>query len=155
MDGAKTIGVLFTADSIDSYNTIVSFANSLSQKDKKVLCIGYVENKKQYEMFAEQSGFRFFSDKHCNWYGKPKSQSVDYFIGKDFDILMDVSLRDKSTIDYIVGLSKAKYKVGSIKQNDKLYDLMIDISKQNTLENLLQQIEIYLNMFKVKQNTES
>lgn len=156
LDGAKTVGILFTADSIDSYNQIVQLANNYSDvRGKKILCIGFVENPKQFELFAEQSGFRFFSAKHCNWYGRPKDHSVDFFIEKDFDVLLDLTLKDNITMNYIVGMSKAKYKVGSLKPQTKLYDMMIDVAKNNTLDNLINQIELYLSMFKVENNKEA
>ena len=156
LDGAKTIGILFNADSIDSYNRIIQFTNKLvDDRGIKVLSIGYVENKKHYDLFSEQTGFRFFTVKHCNWYGKPKDHAVDFFIDKEFDILLDLNLKDISTIDYIVGMSKAKYKVGKLKSQNKLYDMMIDTNKTNTLDFLITQIEVYLSMFKVDRNKEA
>jgi hypothetical protein len=156
LDGAKTVGILFTADNAVSYDRVILFVNELTEKRNiKVLSIGYVENKKDIDQFPEQTGFRFFSAKQCNWYGRPKDHSVDYFIEKDFDILLDLNLNDTIAIDFVVGMSKAKYKVGRLKPSTRMYDMMIDVNKNNTLDNLISQIELYLSMFKVEQKTEA
>jgi len=155
MDGAKTIGMLFTADSIDSYNRIIQFANKLvEEREIKVLSIGFVENKKHFDLYTEQPGFRFFSAKQCNWFGKPKDHAVEFFIEKEFDILLDLNLNDNVTLDYIAGMSKAKYKVGRQKSNTRIYDMMIDPQNENTLDYFITQVELYLSMFKVEHNKE-
>jgi len=155
-DGAKTVGILFTPDSIESYNRIIQFANKLvDERSIKVLCIGYVENKKHLDLYSEQPGFRFFSAKQCNWYGKPKDHAVEFFIDKEFDMLLDLNLKDNVTLDFIAGMSKAKYKVGRQKDNTRIYDMMIDPQKENTLDYLITQIELYLSMFKVEHNNEA
>jgi hypothetical protein len=156
MDGAKTVGMLFTADSIDSYNRIIQFANKLvEEREIKVLSIGFVENKKHFDLYTEQPGFRFFSAKQCNWYGKPKDHAVEFFIEKEFDILLDLNLKDNVTLDFIAGMSKAKFKVGRQKNNTRIYDMMIDPQKENTLDYFITQVELYLSMFKVEHNKEA
>ena len=156
LDGAKTVGILFTADSAVTYDRIIQLVNEFTEKRNiKVLSIGYVENKKQLDLFTEQTGFRFYSAKQSNWFGRPKDHSVDFFIEKEFDIFLDLSLTDDISIDYIVGMSKSKFKVGRLKPNNRIYDMMIDIQKNNTLEYFITQIEVYLSMFKVKHNTKA
>ena len=156
LDGAKTVGILFTAENAVSYDRVILFVNELTEKRNiKVLSIGFVENNKNLDQFPEQTGFRFFSTKQCNWYGRPKDHSVHYFIEKDFDILLDLNLIDNLAIDFVVGMSKAKYKVGQLKQNPKMYDMMIDIKTDCTLDNLINQIELYLSMFKVEHKKEA
>ena len=156
LDGAKTVGILFTADNAVSYDSVILFVNELTEKRGiKVLTIGFVENKKNLDLFPEQTGFRFFTTKQCNWYGKPKDHSVDYFIEKDFDILLDLNTIDNIAIDFVIGMSKAKFKVGQLKPEPKIYDMMIDIQNNRTLDNLITQVELYLSMFKVAHKKEA
>ncbi len=156
LDSAQSVGLLFHADTAESYNRVIDFSKSLTEKKGiKVLCIGYISNPKLADAFTEQSGFRFFSTKKCNWYGKPKDHSVDYFIEKDFDILMDLCLEEFLPVQFIVGSSKAKLKVGKLNNKLNSYDVMIDIDKNNSLDFFITQIELYLSMFKMEHKIQS
>jgi len=146
---ARSIGIIFNASNQASYEKASEFAQSIINRNIQVLSIGFVDNKEQLKFFSDKKGTKFFSRKNLNWWGKPKNPSVDYFIDKPFDILIDLSLKEFFPIQYIVGLSKAKMKVGRMFDQRSYYDLMIDIKKEKTLENLIKQVGVYLSMFKV------
>lgn len=151
LDLAQTVGVIFSANSQESYDRASKFANfMINTKEIQVFALGYVDNKQMLKFFSDKRGFKFFSSKNCNWYGKPKNPSVDFFIDKQFDILIDLSLEHSFPIEYIVSLSKSKLKVGRFEERkDHIYDFMIDVSKQPTLDNLINQIELYLSIVNV------
>lgn len=149
LEVAHSIGIIFNATNQNSYEQANAFAQSIIQRNIQVLCMGFVDNKQQLSFFTDKKGVKFFSRKNLNWLGKPKNPSVDYFIDKPFDILIDLSLKDSFPIQYIVGLSKAKMKVGRFIEKNSYYDLMIDIRKEPKLESFIKQVGVYLSMFKV------
>lgn len=155
-DTAKSVGVLFVADTVESYQRVSEFTDTLlNERGIKVLTIGYVVDKKKQGDFNEKSGYRFFSTKQCNWYGKPNDHSVDYFVEKEFDMLIDLSLSDYLPLQFIVASSKTRLRVGRFSSSYVAQDVMIDINKNNTVDYLITQIELYLSMLKVEQKKES
>ncbi|MBK8807962.1 MAG: hypothetical protein IPO21_15465 [Bacteroidales bacterium] len=94
LDLAQTVGIIFSANNQDSYDRASKFANfMINTKEIQVLALGYVDNKQMLSFFADKRGFKFFSKKNLNWYGKPNNAAVDFFIEKNFDILIDLSLQ--------------------------------------------------------------
>jgi len=149
LDLAKSVGIIFNATNQKSYERASRFANFLMTKDIHILALGYVENKEMLKFYADKRGFKFFSRKNINWWGKPKNPSIDYFIEREFDILIDLSLESFFPIEYIVALSLAKLKVGRHLTEPNYFDIMIDISKERTLDNLINQVELYLSIMNV------
>ncbi len=167
-DSAKTIGIVFNATQQNSYECIKNFISFLSDYDLKVLAIGFVNDNKIPDNYLYYKGFTFFSKKNLNWYFKPNDEDVDKFIDKQFDILIDFSLENYYPVQYIVGLSKAKFKVGRLSEKNNYYDLMIalekykkpdvltddekekklyhniDVEKENKLDFFIEQVKHYL-----------
>lgn len=153
LDLAKTTGIIFNATNQASYDSAMRFANFLiKSKEIDVTAIGFVSNKDMLAFFSNKKGFNFFSRKDLNWYGRPKDHIIDEFVEKPFDILIDLSLDEHYPVQYIVALSQAKLKVGRFIEDNTFYDIMIDTAKDNTLENLVNQVELYLSILNVKQN---
>lgn len=151
LDLAQSVGIIFSASDQQSYDRASKFVNFLiTSKEIQVSALGYVDNKQMLHFFSDKRNFKFFSRKNCNWYGKPKNPSVDTFIDNEYDILIDLSLDSSFPIEYIVSLSKAKLKVGRfVEGSEHIYDFMLDVSKDNTLDNLINQIELYLSIVNV------
>ncbi|WP_196892062.1 DUF6913 domain-containing protein [Aureivirga marina] len=67
----------------------------------------------------------YFSENDFGWNAALKSNYVEDFIKKDFDLLINFSDIDNLYINLVVLLSKAKFKVGKPGIDDALYQLMI------------------------------
>ncbi len=142
---AKSVGILFSSPDHDSFNVIKGFLSFLSEKELKVVALGYIPSKKIPQEFLMRKGINFYCNTDLNWYYKPKSEIVDQFINQEFDILFDLSIQEYFTIHYVGSLSKAAFKVG--KQTENSYkDFLIDINKNKTVEYLIEQIKHYLNL---------
>lgn len=148
LESAHQVGVIFNATNQASYMKANSFAQTLIARGIKIQCVGYVDSKEQLVFFSGIKDMQFFSRKDHTCWGRPKDQTVNDFTEKPFDILIDLSLKESLPVQYVVGLSKAKMKVGKLSKNG-FYDMMIDISKEPTLDNYIKQLGTYLNMFKV------
>lgn len=130
---AKTIGIIYNATEYVSFEIIKDFTKQISKGDVKVTILGYVHSKKLIDHYLYRKGFDFFSRNELNWYYKPVSETVESFIQQPFDILFNLSLEGYFPIQYIVGLSKASFKVGKFSQSENNLDLMIDIEKEKSL----------------------
>lgn len=147
-DSAKTAGILFNSPDEKSFEAIKQFLSFLTQKDLKVIALGYIPSKKVDEKFLMRKGINFYSKADLNWYYKPKNEIIDQFINQDFDILFDLSTLDYFTIKYVGSLSKASFKIG--KQSDNIYnDLTIDIASNNSVNYLIEQIKHYINILNI------
>ena len=142
---AKTAGILFNSPNEESFTAIKDFLSFLSQNELKVIALGYIPSKKVPENYLMRKGFNFYCKSDLNWYYKPRNEIIDQFIEQKFDILFDLSIKNYFTINYVGSLSNASFKIG--KQSEHAYqDFLIDISKNDTVEYLIEQIKHYLNI---------
>lgn len=142
---AKSVGILFSAPDEQSFGAIKDFLSYLSQKEIKVIALGYVPSKKIPQQYLMRKGINFYCNTDLNWYYKPKNEIINQFINQEFDILFDLSMNEYFTVNYVGSLSKASFKLG--KQTDNSYhDLVIDVNKNKTIDYLIEQIKHYVNI---------
>jgi len=148
---AKNIGIIFNASQQETYEIAKKYIQTLSKKEGvKLKALGFVDSKEVLDFYQKTNNFEYFSRKNLNWYGKPNNPNTQSFIETKFDMLIDLSLIDDFPIQYIVGLSKASFKVGCVKSNKEFYDFMIDLGEKTNLKFFIEQLEHYLGMIKKK-----
>jgi len=151
---SKSIGLLFNATHTISYEIIKDLVKQLSTPKNKIMVLGYVEGKHMIDHYLYRKGFEFFTKNQLNWYQKPISSAVDDFISQPFDILINLSLERIYPIQYIVALSKARFKAGIYTEDENVLDFMIDINKEKeTIRNL--QIELAKDVKEAKNHKTS
>ena len=148
---AKYVGVLCSPQ--DEVNTtyLKVFLQNLSQKGIKYSVFGYFDGKKIPENFLYLKGIDFITQQDLNFLLIPKGKIVDKFIDEPFDMLINCNLSNYFPMEYISQLSVAKCKVGIMREDQSCYDLMIDISKNKTIEYFLKNLEIYYSNLKNSQ----
>ena len=142
---AKSVGILFSTPTEQSFNAIKDFLTFLTSSDIKVIALGYIPSKKIPQQFLMRKGINFYCNTDLNWYYKPKNELITQFIDQQFDILFDLNISQYFTTNYVGSLSKASFKIG-MQTNDVYQDLVIDIQKNKTVEYLIEQIKHYLNI---------
>lgn len=150
-DEAKLIGVLFSVQNIGDFNLIKEFLVYLRNFNCNVVALCYIDSKKIPDYYLLKKGFNFFTRNNLSLFYIPKSPLIDDFINQKFDILLNLCLEELVPIEYVVNLSKAKFKIGRFQKNKYPYDLMIDVSKKNTIENLIDNIKYYIPLFASKE----
>ena len=70
--------------------------------------------------YAETHSF-FSTD--LNWWGIPKPEKIRDFIETDFDLLLCIAREPNFYLEYILTLSKAKFKIGSSVNEENPFDL--------------------------------
>lgn len=148
---AKSIGIIYNATKIEDFSLVRDFVFKLKKQVPEVIALGYADAKELSDFHLQPLEFRFFCKKDLNKYYKPHEDSVDDFVKKQFDILMDFNLEEKLPVRFVLASSEALFKTGrhcEIEPN--YYDLMIqcDIDSENALAQLIEQTEIYLKMIK-------
>jgi hypothetical protein len=141
---ARKIGILYTLDDVPVYETVSEFVTQLQQDHKEVKALGYVKKKEMINRFLPKLSYDFFSSKDINCFFKPIHTKVNDFISKEFDILIDLSLKDSLPLKYICGLSMAHCRIGRYsEENTVCYDLMLDIGSDTSLKDYIRQIIHY------------
>jgi len=112
--------------------------------------LGFAEDESVIKAYSYQIGMNHFTKKRLNWFNKPTSSSAEQFIEKEFDLLVDLTIEKFFPLEYILGASKAKFKLGRFYEENNYYDLMIDIDKNKDLEFFIEQIKHYLSLIKTK-----
>jgi hypothetical protein len=144
---AKKIGVLYTLDDVPEYDIVSEFVSRLQHDHKEVKALGFVKNKNLVSRFLPKLSYDFFSNKDLNWFFQPFTSKVKDFIEKEFDILIDLSLKDSLPLKFISALSVAHCRVGRFSEANRVcYDIMIDLNKPMTLNEYMLQIIHYLNV---------
>jgi len=141
---AKSIAIVANMDTVEKYKIISKFVDSLKQEGKTVFVLALVKNEEFQKFFAKGTSILFFSKKNTTWYGKPRNIKYKEFIDNQFDILIDVSMTQIITMQYIVGLSKAKFKVGKFYEKRSYADFMITLKPEDKLSFFIDQIKHYL-----------
>ncbi|MCG8319216.1 MAG: hypothetical protein MI921_06915 [Cytophagales bacterium] len=138
---AESIGILFTVIDRPKHTLIKKFIKLL-EKDKKqvdVLCwLG--EGKENYDFI-----FDYFTTRDFSLFGGIVSRSISQFVEKKFDYLIVLDIESNIFTDNILAKSNAKCRVGKY-YDDKnpFYELMIKINKDNSIEELIDQVYHYL-----------
>jgi hypothetical protein len=144
---AQRIGILYTLDDVPDYERVSDFVSQLQSDHKEVKALGFVKNKNLIQRFLPRLSFDFFSKRDLTWFYKPIHTQVKDFIEKEFDLLIDLSLKDNFPLKYIAGLSNALLRVGKFsEENTAYYDLMIDTKPTMTTDEYLSQIQHYLTI---------
>ncbi len=145
---ARTVGIVYELWDKKTYDTIATLVKELQMQQMMVRTLGYIDKRTVPSYMPETMSFEFFTKKDVNWLGLPKGQSVNDFEKLDFDILLDFSSEDCFPVHYIVGLSKARFKIGKGEKNKLIYDLIMNFPANTNLTEEIGKIEHYLNKLK-------
>lgn len=138
---AESIGILFDATDGANRNKVLAYAQNMIKNGKKVNLLGFVKSKQKSLSFS----FKYFTLNEINWKMIPRSNEVNQFMDKKFDILINLYLEENKSIEYISALSKANLRVGPFSENSNCFDLMIDIPNNKGIEHLIKQVDFFLN----------
>ena len=145
LEEAKTIGIVFDATDNESFELVKKYISYLKDLKKRVKGIGFFNSKTTPPMAYSKLEYDFFCQKDLAWNYIPNSIYVKNFIEDQYDILIDLNLKDLFPLKYISSLSCAKFKVGkSSKWNSSIFDLMLDIDASKNLTYFLRNLDTYL-----------
>jgi len=142
---AKDIGIIYDASSEENYLLIANLTRELQKDGKKVNTLGYIRQKKRPQYSFPRLILGFFSMQDFTWNYKSRSNFINEFLERNFDILLDLSPADIFFAKYIAGLTKATYKAGIYdREYFHIYDLLIDVNESCSLEERIEHSLHYL-----------
>jgi len=143
-ENSQVIGVVFKTDTQGDFEIVKKFLHFLTEQNNKVVALCYVDYKRVPDYYFLRKGFNFFSRKDLSFFFLPKTSFIYDFIEKSFDMLIDLSIDKSFPLFFISSLSKAKFKIGKLQEGYNCFDVMIDTSRENTVQSLIEQIKHYV-----------
>lgn len=122
---AKTILILFESDLTEKNEMVHTIIKSLKSDGKKVVAWGFV-HKKLVET-AIMPDFRILNQKQTDFYGKPSITYINELLNQEFDLLIDLTVKQNIPLQYLLMYAHANCKTGGKKNELQMYDFMIDL----------------------------
>ncbi|MEL6276769.1 MAG: hypothetical protein AAFQ37_06135 [Bacteroidota bacterium] len=147
-DTAKTIAILFPADSVDDRKTVEAYRQARKQSGLRTELLGYFTKHVGNSSF----GFDHFSNKDLNWYGIPGGERVEKFLERPCDLLMCLGNAGHKQLDFLASLKDAGLRVGPYSEApDNPYDVLFSI--EGIAKDLGEQLKQIDRIFKVTNAT--
>jgi hypothetical protein len=71
------------------------------------------------------------SEQDFNWNGAIKSLNAQELLSQSFDVLIGCYDGSHELLDMMVSQSKAKFKIGGVRADERLFDLLIAVEFDN------------------------
>ncbi|MCI5057268.1 MAG: hypothetical protein MRY83_14230 [Flavobacteriales bacterium] len=148
----KSCGVIATVNDKNQLEKVQKFKKALEKKGVSkvdILCVS--NDKKVLETLNISEDQLLIIKTDTSWLNLPKKLKTQRFINEKFGLLIDVTQKSHPAIDFVIGLSKAGFKVGPKRTDDlEIYDLEIDANADKSFQYLCDQVLHYLEMIKTK-----
>lgn len=144
---AGTIGILYDATERETFEFVREFYKDLKESHKSPVSLGYIDFKEalSFHPLARPEADYFFKSQ-VNWMQKPNSPVIDNFIDEPFDILINLTLSDNYSLDYIAAVSKAGLKIGRAESAVAFcYDMTFHLDASADLKSFAYTIVHYLS----------
>ena len=148
------VGILYMATDEQAQTQVRNYVKKIKEDlgITRVMALGFYDEKELPHYLHTKLNFDAFCLKDLNWYRIPHGNVVQNFIAEEYDVLIDLTLRDHLPLQYIMAKSKARFKVGRLSDaNAHFLDMMIDTAGANSLPQLIANIDRYLLMINAKE----
>ncbi|WP_298903943.1 hypothetical protein [uncultured Psychroserpens sp.] len=122
-----TVGVILNISEYSDFESFRMYFKSLGIQQAKTKIIAFVEDSKDTNVLWDT----YFNPKDFGWKGKINNIDLQTFIDTKFDVLISYYREKHLELDMIVASSKANFKVGLTNEDQRFYDLMINIEPKN------------------------
>jgi hypothetical protein len=144
-DQAKKVGLLiYNPD--ENYNSDINdFIDWLIKEGKiiEIVCFFHKKNPQPCDF-----PFYSFSKDDLDWKADLKSDKLNNFIKTEFDYLYSINISPFLPLSYFLQRSRAKCRVGNFSNGTANLELVIQLGKDQKLNNLLKQMIIYSKKIK-------
>ena len=122
---AKSVLLLFESDFSEKNVNIRKMIFQMQQDGKKVSAWGFIDKKEVATAILPD--FRILHHKQTDFFQKPLISYVNELEAQEFDMLIDLSIKQLLPLQYIVLYAQASFKIGIHKSNILLYDFLLDV----------------------------
>jgi hypothetical protein len=124
----NTLGFLVDETIFQDFETLYDYSNLLGIMRKDIKVFSFLDLKKRAPSLRQDQ----VSDKDFAWDGVIKCKSAQEFLDKSFDVLIGYYGGGNSFLDMMVSQSKAKFKIGGMGADKRIFDLLINVEVGNT-----------------------
>lgn len=124
----KTLGFLIDENTFQDLENLYEYSTLLGLQRKDVKVFSFVEFKKK----APSLRYDQISNKDFSWDGIISNKNAREFLDRPFDVLVAYYSGTHEFLDLMVSESKAKFKVGGVGVDDRLFDLLIAVDINET-----------------------
>lgn len=121
----KTILLLFESDYIEKNRYIHKIIDALIADGKKVSTWGFLDKKTGNT--AITPAFRILDRRAVNWTGCPKEPFINELKSHEYNLLLDLTLRDSLPLQYVCLYANATIKTGMSRMKNNILDFEIMI----------------------------
>ncbi|NRD21147.1 hypothetical protein HNV08_13900 [Winogradskyella eckloniae] len=142
-DKVKTVAVLLNASEFHEFEVFRVYFKELGLNSPKHKIVAFtMDDKLEHNQWNAH-----FSPKDFGWNGKIKNLDLQSFIDEPFDMLICFFKNPVLQLNQMTAVSNANFKVGISKEDERLYDLIIDVELKN-INIFKQELKKYLNILK-------
>ncbi len=123
----KTLGFLVDETVFQDFEALYNYSTSLGIQRKDVKIFSFVEFKKRAPSLRQDQ----ISDKDFSWGGVVNNLNAQEFLSKPFDVLIGYYDGKHEFLDLLVSESNAKFRIGGIRADERLFDLLIAVELDN------------------------
>ncbi len=146
LDNARSVALLYYLPDEATYKIMETILSRLGEMKLKVRVVSYTDLKIKPHYFIPKITQDIITVKDLNLRYQPQNAFVNEFINTEYDILIDLSLKEHLPLLYCAALSKAALKVGRFQEDHQLfYDLMIHCGTDETIDSFAGQVVHYLS----------
>ena len=142
-DKIKTVAVLLNTSEFHEFEVFKVYFKELGLTSPRHKIIAFtLDDKLEHNKWNTH-----YSPKDFGWKGKIKNIDLDTFINEPYDMLICYYKKEVLQLNLITAASKANLKVGINKNDERLYDLIIDVALKD-INIFKQELKKYLNILK-------
>lgn len=123
----KSIAVLLNTDEYVDFESFRVYFKQLGLTSPKHKVVAFTMDDKTQGSKWES----YFSPKDFGWKGKINHTDLELFVEEEFDVLISYYKEDILYLNMITAMSKANLKVGLSSNDERLFDLIIDVPPSN------------------------
>ena len=129
-DSLKTIGFLVNEEDHIDFEIFFDISNALGVQQKDTKIFSFTDIKTKTPTLIQN---KIFSN-HFNWRGEINNNNALDFLNINLDVLVSYYNTKNNYLNLMTSKSKAKFKVGFNGVDNRLFDLIINVDPQITLD---------------------
>lgn len=139
----KTVAVLLNANEFHEFEVFRVYFKALGLISPKNKIVAFtMDDKLEHNKWNTH-----FSPKDFGWKGKIKNTDLQTFINEPYDMMISFYKSEVLHLNQIAAASKALFKVGISDEDERLYDLIIDVELKE-INIFKEELKKYLNILK-------
>lgn len=139
----KTVGVLLNTSEFHEFEVFRVYFKELGLTSPQHKVVAFtLDDKLEHNQWNTH-----FSPKDIGWKGTIKNQELINFVNTPYDMLICFFKNPVLQLNLVTAMSKAKLKVGISTEDERLYDLIIDVNLKD-INIFKQELKKYLNILK-------